>query len=130
MTTILRTLIAVGVILDGALGFGFLSDPAGSALGFGVSANGAMGLSSLRADFTAFFLVAAGFMAAGAWKLRGDVLVAPLALFLVALTGRALNLMIVGPYPAWWQPMAVETLHVVVLASAIGSWSWRGSPAS
>lgn len=126
MHAILRIVIVLGVILDGVLGFGFLFDPAGSAVGFGVSADGAMGLSSLRADFTAFFLVAAGFMAVGAWEIRGDLLVAPLALFLVALTGRALNLLLEGGYPGWWQPMAVEALHVAVLAAAIGAWNWRG----
>jgi hypothetical protein len=83
-----------------------------------------MGLSSMRADFTAFFLVAGLFMIFGAWKQRGDVLAAPLLLFLIALTGRALNLLMVGVYPDWWLPMAVEAAHVAVLAAAIGSFGW------
>ena len=131
MRTVLSAVILLGALLDGVLGFGFLSNPAQSGANFGLVAaagpTGAMGLSSMRADFTAFFLVAAGFMALGALRRRGDVLVAPLALFLVALSGRALNLLVVGPYDGWWMPMLVEAVHVAVLATAIRAWPWRGA---
>lgn len=125
--TVLSAVILLGAILDGVLGFGFLSNPAKSGADFGLEATGAMGLSAMRGDFTAFFWVAAGFMAVGAWQKRGDLLVAPLALFLVAVSGRALNLAMVGPYEGWWQPMLVETLHVAVLATAIRVFDWRGA---
>ena len=126
MRAALSAVILLGAILDGVLGFGFLSHTAQSGENFGLRSSGAMGLSTMRADFTAFFLVAAGFMIAGAWKRRGDVLVAPLALFLIALTGRGVNLLVVGGYEGWWVPMAVETAHVAVLAAAIRVWNWRG----
>lgn len=126
MRTALSAILIAAAILDGVLGFRFLSDPAGIGREFGLNADGAMGLSAMRADFTAFFIVAAVFMAFGAWKKRGDVLVAPLLLFLIALTGRALNLLVVGSYPGWWQPMAVEAAHVAVLTAAIASFGWRG----
>ena len=125
MRVALSAVILLGAILDAVLGFGFLSDPADSGATFGLAAPGAMGLSAMRADFTAFFLVAAGFMAVGAWQRRGDMLVAPLALFAIALSGRALNLIAVGPYDGWWLPMTVEAAHVAVLALAIKVWDWR-----
>lgn len=125
MKAVLSAVILLGAILDGVLGFRFLSSPAAIGAEFGLEAPSAMGLSAMRADFTAFFFVAAGFMVWGAWQRRGDALVAPLALFLIALTGRALNLLLVGPYPGWWMPMAVEAAHVAVLAAAIRVWDWR-----
>lgn len=126
MRTALSAILILGAILDGVLGFRFLSNPAGIGQEFGLRAAGAMGLSAMRADFTAFFLVAAVFMLFGALRKRGDALVAPLLLFLVALTGRALNLLMVGSYPGWWLPMAVEASHVAVLTAAIASFGWRG----
>ena len=126
MRAALSAVILLGAILDGVLGFGFLYHTAQSGENFGLHAPGAMGLSTMRADLTAFFLVAAGFMAFGAWKRRGDALVAPLALFLLALSGRAVNLLVAGSYDGWWVPMAVEAAHVAVLAMAIQVWNWRG----
>lgn len=126
MRNALSAVIVLLAILDGVLGFGFLSNPAQSGADFGLTATGPMGLSAMRGDFTAFFFVAAGFMLAGVWQQRGDWLAAPLALFLIAVSGRALNLLLVGPYEGWWMPMAVETLHVAALAAAIRTFGWRG----
>jgi hypothetical protein len=36
-------------------------------------------------------------------------------LFAVTLTGRALDLVLSGPYPGWPMPMAVEAIEVVLL---------------
>ena len=99
--------------------------PQGSSLAAALHGAAAEGLSAMRADFTAFFLVAAGFMALGAWRRRGDVLTVPLALFGIAFTGRLINLLVVGSYEGWWLPMAVELGHVVVLGLAIRVWPWR-----
>ena len=125
MRAALSAVILLGAILDGVLGFGFLSHTAEAGENFGLQATGAMGLSTMRADLTAFFLVTTGFMVFGAWKRRGDALVAPLALFLIALTGRAVNLLVAGGYDGWWLPMMVEAVHVAVLATAIRVWDWR-----
>ena len=79
MHFVLSALVALLALLDLMLGMGFLVNPAASGADFGLSAvdllnGGAEGLSAMRADFTAFFLVAAGFMGLGAWRRRGDVL--------------------------------------------------------
>ncbi|GMM92344.1 hypothetical protein [Qipengyuania sp. MTN3-11] len=127
MRMILSAIIVLMAIIDMVIGIGFFLDPARSAVNFGLAPDGAMGRSALRADFTAFFTVAAGFMAWGAWRRRGDLLAAPLALFAVAFTGRLVNLLVVGTYDGWWQPMAVEMAHVLVLVLAIRRWPWRGA---
>ncbi|MCH2486160.1 MAG: hypothetical protein MK010_00235 [Erythrobacter sp.] len=127
----MSALVALLALLDLMLGVGFLVNPAASGADFGLSAvatgggNGAEGLSAMRADFTAFFVVAALFMGLGAWRRRGDVLTMPLALFAIAFTGRLVNLLVVGSYEGWWLPMLVELGHVAILALAIKVWPWR-----
>lgn len=129
MHFVLSALVALLALLDLMLGVGFLVNPAASGADFGLSAitggSGAEGLSAMRADFSAFFLVAAGCMGLGAWQRRGDVLTVPIALFAIAFTGRLVNLLVVGSYEGWWLPMAVELGHVVILALAIRVWPWR-----
>ena len=122
MNFILTTLIVIGAIVDAMLGIGFLFDPAGSGGEFGLQSNGPAGLSSMRADFTAFFLVSAACMACGGWRRRGGVLLVPLALFGAAFVGRLINLIVVGPYDLWWMPMLVELAHIIVLAIAVRRW--------
>ncbi|SFO84533.1 hypothetical protein SAMN04488060_0238 [Qipengyuania nanhaisediminis] len=103
----------------------FFVDPALAGADFGLTASGAMGLSAMRGDFTAFFLVAAFFMAWGAWKRRGDVLLPALLLFATAFSGRLVNLFAVGTYEGWWMPMLVEAVHVFVLTFAMLRWRGR-----
>ena len=128
MNFILAALIALGALLDLVLGVSFFVDPALAGADFGLQATSTMGLSAMRGDFTAFFLTAAGFMAWGAWKRRGDVLLPALVLFAIAFTGRLVNLFAVGTYEGWWMPMTVEALHVFVLTFAMLRWR-AGAPA-
>ena len=130
MHLILSAIILLLGIIDMVIGIGFFVNPSESGVRFGLESPGEMGLSAMRGDFTAFFLVSGGFMAAGAWKRRGDLLVPALALFAIAFTGRLVNLLVVGSYEGWWQPMAVEMTHIVVLALAIRAWRWGPMPAS
>jgi hypothetical protein len=123
MRLILTALIFLAGLLDLFLAIGFLTDPAANAAQLGVLPDGVPGLSTIRADFTAFFLVAAGCMMWGAWRRNGDLLLPPAALFGVAFTGRAINLAMHGPYAGWALPMAVEAFHTVLLVVA-----WRYLP--
>lgn len=130
MHFILAGLLALGALLDLILGVSFFVDPATAGADFGLHSSNPMGLSAMRGDFTAFFWVAAISMGIGAWKRRGDVLWPALALFAIAFTGRLVNLVVVGDYDGWWQPMAVEALHVIVIALAIKVFPFAGiSPA-
>lgn len=118
MRLILTFLIVAAAIIDMLIGIGFLLNPVSAGREFGLIPDGEEGLAVLRADMTAFFLVAAAFMVWGAWKRRGDLLLVPIGLFGIAFIGRAVSAMVDGTYEGWWLPMLVEAAHVVVLAYA------------
>ncbi len=122
MHVVLSAILLALAIVDLILGTGFLVDPATAATDFGLEVTGPHGASTLRGDMTAFFYVSALAMAWGAWRRRGDVLLAALALFGIAFTGRFVNLVADGPYAGWMLPMAVEGLHILVLIVAIRAW--------
>jgi hypothetical protein len=108
----LTAILMLGGIVFTMVGLGFLFDPAGSATGFGLVGRGAQGLSTLRADMTAFFVVGGATMIWGAWKRNGELLLVPAALFGIAFVGRAVSLFADGFYQGWWTGMAVEALVV------------------
>jgi hypothetical protein len=120
---VLTALIFLFGLFDLFMGLNFLINPAQTAPGFGLSPLGAQGLSSLRADFTAFFGVVAVSMMWGAWRRNFDLLLVPVALMGTAVVVRAFSLMIDGPYPGFAVPMAIEALHVALLVTA-----WRVLP--
>ena len=123
MRFVLTALIFLFGLFDLMIGLSFLLNPAEAAVGFGISANGLQGLSTIRADFTAFFGVVAVCMMIGAWRRNGDLLLVPAAVMGIAVTVRGLSLAIDGTYPGWHVPMVVEALHVVLLVAA-----WRVLP--
>jgi hypothetical protein len=120
---VLTALVFLLGLFDLMMAAAFLFTPPAGAAMLGVAAAGAAGWSTIRADFTAFFGVAALCMMVGAWRRNGDLLLVPGLLFGVALAARALDLALTGAYPGWPQPMGVEALHVIVLAAA-----WRILP--
>lgn len=123
MRFILTALIFVAGMFDLLMAVSFLTGPQQAASGFGVAPLGVAGLSTLRADFTAFFGVAAFCMMWGAWRRNADLLLVPALLFGAALVGRLVNVAVAGPYEAWIVPIGVEALHVVLMLAA-----WRLLP--
>ncbi|MBS0481548.1 MAG: DUF4345 family protein [Proteobacteria bacterium] len=123
MRLILTILVFLFGFLDLFMGLNFLFNPQGTAPGFGLAFTGAQGLSTLRADFAAFFGVIAACMMIGAWRRNADLLLVPAALMGTAVTVRAVSLMVDGSYPGWPVPMLVEISHVVLLIAA-----WRVLP--
>jgi hypothetical protein len=121
MRTILIGLIFVAGMFNLLMGIGFLIDPAGSAANLGASSTGALGLATLRGDFTGFFVVIGLCMLRGAWKRNGDVLLVPAALFAIAFTGRVVTAALTGTGPGFFLPMAAEAGQVVLL---ILGWRW------
>lgn len=119
MITLLRAILLLGGILYVMLGTGFLVDPGGNGPDFGVLPDGVRGLSTIRADFTAFFWVSGGCLIIGAWRRNGDMLLVTAALMGTALLGRAISLGLDGAYPEWWMPMVAEA--VTVILALIGS---------
>ena len=125
MRFVLTALIFVIGLFDLLMASSFLMTPlsAGQSLGVGPVAGVGAGLSTIRADFTSFFGVAGFAMLWGAWRRNADLLLVPLLLFAVTLTGRAIDLVLSGPYPGWPMPMAVEAVEVVLLLAG-----WRMLP--
>jgi hypothetical protein len=114
MILFLRAALFVGGLFFVILGVGFLLDPAGSGGDFGLTARSAHGLATIRADITAFFVVAGGCMIWGGWARKGDPLLVTAALMLLALLGRVVGLSLDGPYEGYWPPMVVEAVSAVL----------------
>lgn len=126
MRFVLTALIFLIGLFDLFLAASFLFQPLDVAAGLGVAPLGTamgQGVSTLRADFTAFFGVAGFAMLWGAWRRNADLMLVPLLLFAVALLARGFDLGVNGAYHGWAVPMAVETLHVVLLLAG-----WRLLP--
>ena len=123
MRLVLTSLVYLSGLFCLFLAVGFLTDPATSAVGLGIKADSAAALSTVRADFTAFFGVTGALMLWGAWRRNGDLLLVPALIYGTAFTCRAINLAVHGPYPLFFQPMAVEAFWTVLLFTA-----WRILP--
>jgi len=123
MRLILTALVFLAGLFDLFLAIGFLTGPEAAGMGFGIAATGIAGISTIRADFTSFFGVAAFCMMWGAWRRNADLLLVPALLFGTSFVGRAINLAVTGAYPGWPVPMAVEAGHVLLMLAA-----WRMLP--
>jgi hypothetical protein len=123
MRLVLSALVYLSGLLCLFLAVGFLTDPATSAAGLGIKAEGAAALSTIRDDFTAFFGVTGALMLCGAWRRNGDLLLVPALIYGTAFTVRLIGLAIDGTYPMFVQPMAVELFWTVLLIAA-----WRVLP--
>lgn len=118
MSRMWRVVIAGLAIFYMLIGVGFLIDPAGSALRFALAPLGTQGLATLRADFTAFFVVAGGFALHAAWRDAAASLRMPVALLAIALLGRVVSLAADGAPPSAFPPMAVEAVTIVLMLLA------------
>ena len=114
MRLLLSALLFVMGLFYLFVGAGFLVNPAATGVGFGLTADGPQGLSTIRADLTAFFYVGGGAMIWGAWKRRGDPLLVAAALFGIAFIGRLVSFFADGAYDAWTGPMIIELVTVIV----------------
>lgn len=123
MRLILTALVFLAGLFDLMMASTFLADPQPGGAQLGVGALGAMGTSTIRADFTSFFGIAAFCMLWGAWRRNADLLLVPALLFGVSFTGRLVDLAVSGPYPGFSFPMLVEAGHVVLMLAA-----WRMLP--
>lgn len=103
-----------------ALGLMFFVGTEQAAASFFVVPQGAAGLATLRADMTAFFLVGGGFALHAAITGRGAGLLVPGALYVVAITGRAVNLAVAANHDGAAVPMIVEAVLI-----ALCWFGWR-----
>jgi hypothetical protein len=119
MPNLVRLAVAVIALLNLVLGLLFLVRPEGMAAQFHLTPIGSQGLASIRADFTAFFLVAGGFALLGAQRMDPEPLHVPVALFAIAFLGRSVSLLFDGIGPAAFPPMIAEAVMIAVLLAAM-----------
>ena len=114
----MHSLARVAALLVGlfglAFGIWFYTDTAAAAAAFFVQPQGNAGLATLRADMSAFFLVSGVWALYAAWRARGTALLVPAALYGIAISGRAVNLLAAGSHEGAAIPMAVEALLVAL----------------
>ncbi len=120
MTKVMRGVVALVGLFNFALGLSFLLDPASGAQRFFLSPIGSQGLATIRADFTAFFVTGAVFALIGAWRTWRVPLLVPMILLGVAISGRALSLVLDGAASTAYPPMLVEAVMIAILA-----FGWR-----
>lgn len=123
MRLIITALIFAGGLAYLVVGIGFLAMPHSLVGGFGLDPKGAAGLSTTRADFTAFFAMSGLAMLYGAWKRSGEVLIIPAGLFGIAFFGRAVSLIGDGAYGGFAMPMMIEAATTIVCLTG-----WRLLP--
>jgi hypothetical protein len=123
MRLILTALIFAGGLASLIIGLSFLVMPHSLIDGFGLSPQGPAGVSTIRADFTAFFAVAGAAMLYGAWKRSGEVLLVPVGLFGIAFVGRTISVFVDGSYTGVAMPMIVEAATTILCLAG-----WRLLP--
>ena len=126
MITVLRIILALLGVLFLVIGSRFLIDPVGMGGQFGLTPNGNGGLSTIRADMTAFFWVSGGALIYGVWKQRGDAFYVTAALMGIVFCARCVSLALDGTYEGWLPPMAVEA--VTVILCLFGARAMAGRP--
>jgi hypothetical protein len=119
MTIALRIIIGLWGLAFGLLAIRGLIDPQVYVEQFGLEAKGAS-INTLRADFSAFFLVSAACALWAATKPeKAALLYIPAALYGTALAGRLLGLALGDPIaPATTQAIAIEAISMVLMLFA------------
>lgn len=110
----LRVVLALLGAFYAFVGAQFLIDPVGMGGDFGLTPKGNGGLSTIRADMTAFFWVSGGALLFGVWKKRGSALYVTAALMGIVFCARCLSLVLDGTYSGWLPPMVIEFLTVIL----------------
>ena len=123
MRSIMRAVIGLVGLFNLVIGAGFLLMPQKLAAAFFLSPIGSQGLATVRADFTGFFIGASVFALVGAWRADPRPLLVPTLMLALALTGRAVSLMLDGAPPTAFPPMLVELVMVTLLLMAQRSFA-------
>ncbi len=115
MITIVRiALFGLGV-LTLPLAAGFLLTPARVALRLGLEATGPVGLSTLRGDFFALFLMFGLSAIFASVRNRSDVLIIPMIMIAVIILGRLFSAVVDGSGPEALPLIAVEVVMLAIV---------------
>lgn len=122
----LRALVLIVAAFNIFMGVLFALRPEQIAEQFFLAPSDPQGIATLRADFTAFFLVGGAFAAFGAIRGQPAPLRTPIALLTVALAMRGLDIGLRGAGPMAFPPMVIEAVMIAILALA--HWSFSRTP--
>ncbi|MFD1612183.1 hypothetical protein ACFSCW_10255 [Sphingomonas tabacisoli] len=114
MTGLARIAAALVGLFGLVMGLWFFLKTPDAAEAFFVQPLGAAGEATLRADMSAFFLISAAWAFYAAVTQRGSALLVPGALYAVAITGRAVNLIVNGFFAEAPLPMIVEAMLILL----------------
>ena len=115
MITIVRiALFGLGV-LTLPLAAGFLLAPARVALRLGLEPTGPVGLSTLRGDFFALFLMFGLSAIYASVRNRSDVLIIPMIMIAVIILGRLFSAIVDGSGPEALPLIAVEVVMLAIV---------------
>lgn len=93
-----------------------ISSPTRVATALGIVTDAPLGLNTIRADVGAFFLVAAIACIAALFRGKREWLLAPLALYGIAVLGRFLDVALVGAPAGVAQPIVIELVCVTLVS--------------
>ena len=117
MNLVIRALLGVAGLLAVLVAFGFWFNPDTLAGRFGIAAQGALGYSTLRADFGALFGGVGLFAIAAAVRNSARLLSAPLLLIGIGFCGRLLTIALAGYDAAMLSPMVTEVVLIALFAT-------------
>ncbi|MDD3798072.1 MAG: DUF4345 family protein [Novosphingobium sp.] len=96
MRLAITALVFLGGLFFILLGLSFLFQPAETASTAGLTVSGPTGLATLRADVFPFMTMLGVLMIWGAWRRRGDLLLIPATVILLAALARILSTVLDG----------------------------------
>lgn len=123
MRLVLRAIVGIAGLLGLLVAARLWMAPAELAAQLGVAPTGPLGLATIRADMGGFFAAGGAFAIAAALKARGGLLLPPVVLIALALTGRIVAIAVNGFATEMGPPMAIEAVLLIVFAAG-----WRLLP--
>ena len=118
MTLALKIVSGLFALLFLMMGAGFMFDPAGSAVGVGLTPVAELGLNTLRGDMGGLFLASTALIGLGIFLNRGDWLLAVAILMLFIAAGRAIGFVVDGnPTPPTLTAFGFEIVIAAVLVA-------------
>jgi hypothetical protein len=115
LITIVRIVLLGLGVLTLPLAAGFLLAPARVALRLGLEPTGPVGLSTLRGDFFALFLMFGLTAIYAAVRNRSDVLIIPMIMIAVIILGRLFSAVVDGSGPEALPLIAVEVVMLAIV---------------
>ena len=115
MIWIVRILLVLFGLGFTVMGLRAMLDPGAMMAQFTLSANTEMGVSSIRADLGAFFIVSGVSALIGLVPGQHRWLLTSLALFAIAFLGRAIGLASGGLTPKITEAMMIEAISIAIL---------------